>query len=52
MSRKSNSALEKYNKETPESQERKGYKQLIDDEFNDARRQVIRRQFDQVGLYN
>jgi len=52
MSRKSNSALEKYNKETPESQERKGFKQLIDDEFNDARRQVIRRQFDQVGLYN
>jgi hypothetical protein len=52
MSKKSNSALEKFNKETPESVTRKAYKQMIDDEFNDARKQVIRRQFDQVGLYN
>jgi len=52
MSKKSNSALEKYNKETPESVTRKAYKQMVDDEFNDARKQVIRRQFDQVGLYN
>lgn len=52
MPKKSNTALEKYNKETPDSENRKAYKQMIDDEFNDARKQVIRRQFDQVGLYN
>jgi len=52
MPRQSNKALEKFNKPTAESIERKQAKELVDDEYNDIRRQLIRRQFDQVRLYN
>jgi hypothetical protein len=52
MSRQSNKALEKFNTPTADSIARKQAKELVDDEFNDIRRQIIRRQFDQVALYN
>ena len=52
MPRQSNKALEKFNSPTAESIQRKQAKELVDDEFNDIRRQIIRREFDQVGLYN
>lgn len=52
MPRQSNKALEKYNKPTAESIQAKQAKELVDDEYNDIRRQIIRREFDQVNLYN
>jgi len=52
MSRQSNKALEKFNTPTADSIARKQAKELVDDEYNDIRRQIIRRQFDQVNLYN
>jgi len=52
MSRQSNKALEKFNTPTADSIARKQAKELVDDEYNDIRRQLIRRQFDQVNLYN
>jgi hypothetical protein len=52
MPRQSNKALEKFNKPTAESIQAKQAKELVDDEYNDIRRQIIRREFDQVNLYN
>jgi hypothetical protein len=48
---KSNSALNKFTKETPELMKRRAEQQLVVNEFNDARSQVIRRLFDQTALY-
>jgi hypothetical protein len=48
----SNTALNKFNKETDDSLARKQEFELIKDEFNDARKQVIKRNFLQTGLYN
>jgi hypothetical protein len=48
---KSNSALNKFDKDTPDSIERKQYQELIANEFNDARSQVIKRLFEQSATY-
>ncbi len=44
-----NKAINKYLREDPA---RKDYIQLVNDEFNDARSQIIKRLFDQTALYN
>ena len=49
---KSNSSLNKFNAETPASLSRKQEKELVENEMNDARKQVIRREFAQTALYN
>jgi hypothetical protein len=49
---KSNTSLNKFNVDTPESIARKQAMELVSNEFNDARKQVISREFNQVGLYN
>ena len=48
---KSNSALNKFDKDTPDSIERRQYQELIANEFNDARSQVIKRLFEQSATY-
>jgi hypothetical protein len=48
---KSNTALRKFTNQTPESIERKQAMELVANEFNNARSQVIRRLFDQSALY-
>jgi len=48
---KSNSALNKFNKETPESVERRQFQELVANEFNDARSQIIKRLFEQSATY-
>jgi hypothetical protein len=48
---KSNSALNKFNKDTPESVERRQFQELVANEFNDARSQVIKRLFEQSATY-
>jgi len=49
---KSNSSLNKFNAETPASLSRKQEMELVENEMNDARKQVIRREFAQTALYN
>jgi hypothetical protein len=49
---KSNSALNKFDKDTPQSVERKQFAELVSNEFNDARSQVIKRLFEQSAIYN
>jgi hypothetical protein len=49
---KSNSALNKFNKDTPDSIERRQFHELVANEFNDARSQVIKRLFEQSAVYN
>jgi hypothetical protein len=49
---RNNSALQKFKVDTPASLARKEEMELVSNEFNDARKQVIRREFDQTGLYN
>jgi hypothetical protein len=49
---KSNSALNKFNKDTPESVARRQFQELVANEFNDARSQVIKRLFEQSATYN
>jgi len=48
---KSNTALKKFTQETPQSIERKQAMELVANEFNDARSQVIKRLFDQSAVY-
>ena len=48
----SNTAMNKFNEETDDSLARKQEFELIKDEFNDVRKQVIKRSFLQTGLYN
>jgi hypothetical protein len=48
---KSNSALNKFDKEPAGSIERKQFQELVSNEFNDARSQVIKRLFEQSATY-
>jgi len=48
---KSNSALNKFNKDTPESIQRRQFQELVANEFNDARSQVIKRLFESSAVY-
>jgi hypothetical protein len=48
----SNSALNKFNKDTPASLARKAERELVENEFNDARTQVMKKLFDFVSTYN
>lgn len=48
---KSNSALNKFNKETSDSIERRQFQELVANEFNDARSQVIKRLFESSAVY-
>jgi hypothetical protein len=48
----SNSALNKFTKDTPELMKRRAEMELVYNEFNDKRTQVIKRLFNEVSLYN
>lgn len=49
---RSNTAMNKFNEPTPASLSRKQEMELVENEFNDPRKTVIRRLFDQTSLYN
>lgn len=49
---KFNSSLDKFDKEPAGSIERKQFQELVANEFNDARSQVIKRLFEQSAVYN
>ena len=49
---RSNTAMNKFNEITPASLSRKQEMELVENEFNDPRKTVIRRLFDQTALYN
>jgi hypothetical protein len=48
---KSNSALDKFDKQPAGSIERKQFQELVSNEFNDARSQIIKRLFEQSATY-